>query len=322
VVRCGNDNDSGRGPAHNVIDVRNLIFEYPGQRAIDDVSFSIERDSVTALVGPNGAGKTTLMRCLCALERPLSGSIAVDGIDVIEHPRRSHERIGYLSDFFGLYDELSVRQCLRYAAQAYGVTQNLDESIARTCERLHLADRAAQRVGELSRGLRQRVAIGQAMIHEPRVLVLDEPASGLDPEARHDLAELFKNLQLAGMTLLVSSHILAELEAYASDMLVIREGRIVEQRKLKPARTSLRTLVIEVAAGAAHVESLLSRHREVQSVVTDGNRLTCELSGGEETQLKLLKFLVGQGAAIINYTTTQPDLQRSYLESIKGQRTL
>ncbi|MFP6680824.1 MAG: ABC transporter ATP-binding protein, partial [Gammaproteobacteria bacterium] len=166
-----------------MIEVQNLIFEYPGHRAIDDVSFTINRDSVTALVGPNGAGKTTLMRCLCGLERPLSGSIIIDGIDVIENPRRSHEKIGYLSDFFGLYDELQVAQCLRYAAEANGVRNNVSESIRQTAERLRLTERLYQHVGELSRGLRQRVAIGQAMIHNPRVLILDEPASGLDPEA-------------------------------------------------------------------------------------------------------------------------------------------
>ena len=302
-------------------DVQNLIFEYPGQRALDDVSFSIERDSVTALVGPNGAGKTTLLRCLCGLERPLSGSIVVDGIDVIEQPRRSHERIGYLSDFFGLYDDLSIRQCLQYAAEANGKINGLNKSITQTAEQLHLTDRMEQRVGELSRGLRQRVAIGQAMIHNPRVLILDEPASGLDPEARHNLAELFKTLQAAGMTLLVSSHILAELEAYAGDMLVIRNGRILEQRKLASHAASRRQIVIEVSSGMAHLHNLLDARTDVQAICTDGETVTCELSGDNTTQQLLLKYLVNEGVAVVNFSTVKRDLQRSYLESIRAIST-
>lgn len=301
-----------------MIDVQNLIFEYPGQRALDDVSFSIERDSVTALVGPNGAGKTTLLRCLCGLERPLSGSIVVDGIDVIEQPRRSHERIGYLSDFFGLYDDLSIRQCLQYAAEANGKIDGLNKSITQTADRLDLTDRMEQRVGELSRGLRQRVAIGQAMIHNPRVLILDEPASGLDPEARHNLAELFKTLQSAGMTLLVSSHILAELGAYASDMLVIRDGRIVQQRRLGTRAASRRQIVINVISGAARVHELLAARDDVSAISTDGDSVAFELAGDDATQRRLLRYLMDAGAAVINFSTVEHDLQRSYLESIRS----
>ena len=300
-----------------MIEVKDLIFEYPGQRAIDDVGFFIERDSVTALVGPNGAGKTTLMRCLCGLERPLSGTIVVDGIDVVEQPRRSHERIGYLSDFFGLYDDLHVQQCLRYAAEANGMTSDLTDSVAQTAARLGLTDRLNQRVGELSRGLRQRVAIGQAMIHNPRGLVLDEPASGLDPEARHDLAELFKVLQVSGMTLLVSSHILAELETYATEMLVIRDGRIIEQRKLGARHAAHHFVAIDCATDAADTCALLSARPEIRSVTSDRNRIRCEISGGDDAQRRLLKYLIDSGAPIVNFSIVERDLQRSYLESIK-----
>jgi ABC-2 type transport system ATP-binding protein len=300
-----------------MIEVQNLIFEYPGHRAIDDVSFTINRDSVTALVGPNGAGKTTLMRCLCALEQPLSGSIIIDGIDVIENPRRSHEKIGYLSDFFGLYDELPVAQCLRYAAEANGVRNKVSESVTQTAERLRLTERLGQHVGELSRGLRQRVAIGQAMIHNPRVLILDEPASGLDPEARHDLAELFKILKASGMTLLVSSHILAELEAYASEMLVIRDGQIIEQRELGVRPSSRRQILIELLAQDDAVDDLLRNRADVTTVTSDGPHITCNVAGGDEAQQQLLKELVQAGAAVVNFSTIEQDLQRSYLNSIQ-----
>ncbi|MDD1606888.1 MAG: ABC transporter ATP-binding protein, partial [Methylococcaceae bacterium] len=213
-----------------MINVEQLIFEYPNLRALDEVSFHIPQGSITALVGPNGAGKTTLLRCMAALDQPMSGNIRIDGIDVLEHPRECHRIIGYLSDFFGLYDRLTVRQCLHYVARAQGIAdEDCEAAIAKVSKGLYITDRLDVLAGTLSRGLRQRVAIAQAIIHSPRVVLLDEPASGLDPEARHELAELFLELQKQGMTLLVSSHILAELEAYSTDMLVLRQGRIIEQ---------------------------------------------------------------------------------------------
>ena len=142
-----------------MIRIQHLCHDYPGVRVLRDVSVHLDAGSITALVGPNGAGKTTLMRCLCGLERPLSGSIEVDGIDVIEEPRRSHERIGYLADFFGVYETLSVAQCLRYAAAANGLHHGLDARVRETATALGLADRMTQAAGTLSRGLRQRLAI-------------------------------------------------------------------------------------------------------------------------------------------------------------------
>jgi len=303
-----------------MIDAESLIFEYPGQRALDDVSFSIPHNSVTALVGPNGAGKTTLMRCLCGLERPLAGTIRIDGIDVIDEPRLSHERLGYLSDFFGLYDALSVRRVLSYAASANGKTGDLRNAVDETAARLRLSDRLGQPVGELSRGLRQRVAIGQALIHDPGVLILDEPASGLDPEARHDLAELFRSLQKSGMTLLVSSHILAELEAYATEMLVIRDGRIVEQRALKETAPARRQLRIEVGGVADNAVRMLNNQADVHDVRVDRQRIFCEVSGGDAKQAQLLKDLVGADVGVINFSIVERDLQQSYLDSMQKPR--
>jgi ABC-2 type transport system ATP-binding protein len=301
-----------------MIDVHRLTFEYPGHRALDDVSFAIERNSVTALVGPNGSGKTTLMRCLCGLEQPLSGRIMVDGIDVQDQPRRSRERMGYLSDFFGLYDELTVRQCLRYAAEANRASGDLAHATKATAESLRLSDRLDQPVGQLSRGLRQRVAIAQAIIHEPKVLVLDEPASGLDPEARRDLAELFKLLKSTGMTLLVSSHILTELEAYASEMLIIRGGRIVDQQSLTAPVASTRQMLIEVIAAATDAVAIIKQHPGVRTVTTTDSQIVCEFAGDDKAQHELLMQLVQQGIKVVNFSTRKVDLQHSYLDTVRS----
>jgi len=302
-----------------MIDVHELTFDYPGVRALDDLGFRIEAGSITALVGPNGAGKTTLMRCLCGLERPLTGSVVVDGIDVVDEPRRCHERLGYLSDFFGLYDDLSVARCLHYAAAANGIREGLDDRVRDTAARLGLADRLQERAGALSRGLRQRVAIAQAIIHAPRVLVLDEPAAGLDPEARHSLAGLFRTLQASGMTLLVSSHILSELEQYATHMLVLDGGRLLEHRALAGTALHGRPLSLEFDGDRAPLEALLAVRHEVSALDWRERRVGFEFAGDARAQAALLRELVGAGIEVVSFGTAGSDLQERYLASV-GQR--
>lgn len=304
-----------------MIDLEDLSFDYPGVRALDRVSCHLGAGSITALVGPNGAGKTTLMRCLCGLERPLSGSVVVDGIDVVEEPRRSHERIGYLSDFFGLYEDLTVARCLAHAALAHGLEGANDARIAETAGRLGIADRLAQRVGALSRGLRQRVAIAQAIIHAPRVLVLDEPAAGLDPEARHALAGLFRALRADGMTLLVSSHILSELEQYATHMLVLERGRLVEHRALTGGAGALRTLSLGFIGADAPVAARLAGEPAVRGVEFTPGRVLFEFDGDERAQAALLRQLVTDGIDIVHFGVAPSDLQERYLATLSRRES-
>ena len=216
-----------------IIEVIDLTFDYPGFRALSSVSLRIEPGTVTALVGPNGAGKTTLLRCIAALDTPLSGTVRVAGLDVYESPREVHRLMGFLSDNFGLYGDLTVAQGLEYAARSQGLAaKDVALAVKTTAGRMGLGDKLQHLASTLSRGQRQRLAIGQAIIHSPQVLLLDEPASGLDPEARSALAGVFKALQAQGMTLLVSSHILAELDEYSTHMLALNQGRVLEHRAL------------------------------------------------------------------------------------------
>ena len=210
-----------------MIVVKDVVYDYPASRALHGISFEVEAGAVLALVGPNGAGKTTLMRCIAALDAPLEGAICVAGLDTQEDPRGVHAAIGYLPDFFGLYDELSVRRALTYAARSRAVSEaDAPRAVEEAAARVQLSDRLEARAGELSRGLRQRLAIAQTIVHRPSVLLLDEPAAGLDPEARRSLSDLIVRLAAEGMTIVVSSHILAELEDYSTRMLMIRDGRV------------------------------------------------------------------------------------------------
>jgi ABC-2 type transport system ATP-binding protein len=301
-----------------MIDVKQLIFEYPNLRALDEVSFHIPQGSITALVGPNGAGKTTLLRCMAALEQPVSGEIRINGIDVLEHPRECHRIIGYLSDFFGLYDRLTVRQCLHYVARAQGIAEEAcEEAIARVSKGLYITDRLDVLAGTLSRGLRQRVAIAQAIIHSPRVVLLDEPASGLDPEARHELAELFLALQKQGMTLLVSSHILAELEAYSTDMLVLREGRIIEQVAIK-THALIQDFKLTLATPFTGLAALLQTIDKLTVLKTEHEQSALlQVQGDSVQQHELLKTLLAHNLPICEFAKITSNLQDAYLETIR-----
>src|SRR5512133_3865132 len=274
-----------------MIDVDRLTFDYPSTRALHAVSFRLPPRSITALVGPNGAGKTTLLRCLAALEEPLEGTVRVGGIDALADPRACHRQVGYLSDFFGLYDELTVEQCLRHAAAIRGIPAEREREVTlRAAERLGIADRLASRAGELSRGLRQRLAIAQAILHGPGILLLAEPASGLDPEARHQLATLFLQLRDEGMTLLVSSHILAELDAYSTDMLVLRDGRIVSHEPVAGAAARSPTVRIALALARPY-EGLAAALAAagVKGVRVEGDAASFDAPAAAEAQAALLK---------------------------------
>jgi ABC-2 type transport system ATP-binding protein len=299
------------------IEVSGLLFEYPGVRALDDVSFSVAEGSVTALVGPNGAGKTTLLRCLAGLEEPLLGSIHVAGVDVLEEPRAVHRRIGYLSDFYGLYDALTVRQCFAHAAASHGVADEaLEAAVARTAERLGLGELLARRAAELSRGQRQRVAIGQSLIHDPQVLMLDEPASGLDPEARHSLAVLFTRLAGEGMTLLVSSHILAELDEYSTHMLVMRQGRIIESKALGEGVPGAHLVHVAFAREVPGLAQALGSMAGVRVVEAGASDATLEIAGDSGRQSEVLRELVLAGLPVSAFAEERENLHQSYLRTV------
>jgi len=213
----------------SIVTVSNTTYDYSTVRALEDVSFALEAGSITALVGPNGAGKSTLMRCMAALDTPFSGSITVAGHDTADFPREVHKVMGYLPDLFGVYDDLTVAQTLSYFAEANGVSASeRGDAISRVIALCELEEYRNSKTASLSRGWRQRLGIAQTLVHRPAILLLDEPASGLDPEARYSLSQLFLQLKSEGMSLLVSSHILSELEDYSDRMLILRGGKLVD----------------------------------------------------------------------------------------------
>ena len=299
-----------------MITVENLNFDYPDKRALLDVSFSIENGSITALVGPNGAGKTTLLRCLAALERYHTGKITIGGFDVADHPREVHRLTGYLSDSFGLYDALTLRQCLTYMAwcqkiPALDVRKRVQDIAFDTGIDTMLDQRAAT----LSRGYRQRLGIALALVHDPRLIILDEPASGMDPDARLHLSQMLKNLRQQGKTIIVSSHILNELEDYCTDMLVIQGGRVAEHVKLQDYKAhTARTLNIGIAGlGIAHLE-ILKQQPGVTVKSAESDLVACDYTGTLEDQQRMLQALVAAGVPVFSFSTSTHKLQDAYMD--------
>lgn len=307
-----------------MIVVSGVSYDYPSSRALNGVSVEVAPGTVLALVGPNGAGKTTLMRCIAALDAPTEGTISVMGRDTQDDPRGVHAIIGYLPDFFGLYDALSVRQSLIYAARSRGVAANKAQAAAEAAAaRVRLSDRLEARAGELSRGLRQRLAIAQTLVHGPKVLLLDEPAAGLDPEARRDLSDLIATLGAEGMTVIVSSHILAELEDYSTRMLMIRDGKVAGGGVLQASQDADEGLG-RVAVAFAAPETNLGPRLEALGLnverASDQDAVII-LAAGPAAEAELLRTLVEAGLSVRGFTAQRRTLEQTYLDEARFQRT-
>lgn len=302
-----------------MVEVKHLTFDYPELRALNNISFTIPSGAITALVGPNGSGKTTLMRCLAALSRPLSGSVSIDGHDTVQEPHQVHLKTGYLKDLFGLYDDLTVRQSLLFTAFSRLPEGNDRESAAESAARKTGADRFMdQRIQTLSRGMRQRVGIAQAIVHNPKFLVLDEPASGLDPEGRYELSALMVALRDSGITIMVSSHILAELSDYSSEMLVLRSGAMVEHRPLsgESSNRNLKIMEVRLTGEARMWTDAALAFDGVTAATADGNKLQITIDVSRCTAAALLQHLIGLGVAVESFTEERVDLQQAYINTI------
>jgi len=257
------------------------------------------------------------LRCLAALEPPYSGSVTIDGLDTIMAPREIHARLGYLPDFYGLYDALSVRRVLNYAARSRGIAPALiAATVEKAAGRVGLIDRLEAKAGELSRGLRQRLAIAQAIVHEPRVLLLDEPAAGLDPQARRDLSALLLTLKDGGMTLVVSSHILADLEDYCSEMIIMEAGLIVGGQAIKVRDVERPRYMLEIATARSDLREFLSGRAGVDVIEADQHHALITHTKNAAARAKLIRDLVAAGFEVSSFGESTRALEDAYFKQV------
>ncbi len=274
--------------------------------------------SITAVVGPNGAGKSTLFKCLIGLESPVQGTIHIESTNIMHHPRALNGRIAYLAENIGVYDQLTIRQSLNYAASLHLMNApDVNQSVQKLCKDLAIDDRLDVKLSKLSKGLRQCVAIAQAIIHSPSIILLDEPSSGLDPEARHRVISLFKKLQQNGATLLISTHLLSEIESYYSNLLIIKDGCLIRPEDVSKAATNRTLIKLKMDGGEASVIKELKINPKVIFPERIADGVTFYFSGDQEQQAELLKNLVSLSSTISSFEVIPEDLQNKYLESMK-----
>lgn len=296
----------------SVIAVEGLVKRYGRVAALDGVSFSVPSGVIYGFLGPNGAGKTTTLRILATLLLPTQGQAWVAGEDVTRDPAGARRHIGYMPDFFGVYDDLTVREYLEFYAQAHGVPRaRWRRVIADLLELVDLGHKRDEFVETLSRGMKQRLGLMRCLVHDPDVLLLDEPASGLDPRARVEMREVLKEIARMGKAVLISSHILPELEDLSTEVGIIHRGRMVATGPVESILSQLgATRVLELrtldrAEEAGSVLGGLGGVRDVMVLSEEGIvRAACSVDAAG--QAAILAALVEAGVPVISFSAAQP----------------
>ncbi len=302
-----------------MISVQSLTKVYGQRTALDAVSFEVPKGEIFGFVGPNGAGKTTTLRILAALLEPTAGRAFVDGADVTQQPDRVHERLGYMPDFFGVYDQLTASEYLDFYAACYRLPKARRKKIADDLlELVGLTDRREQPVDTLSRGLKQRLCLARALVHDPAVLLLDEPASGLDPRARVEMREILKELQKMGKTIVISSHILPELTELCTMIGIIDQGRIRATGPVKDVirqLTSGRRLRIMVLGQKEEAAAVLKHMAGIHAVTSVDGAIEAEYEGDDAVAAGLLQSLIAAGIKVSSFSQLDGGLEDAFMRA-------
>ena len=308
-----------------MLEIKELTRVYGKFTALNHLSIQIGDGELHGFVGPNGAGKSTTMRILATLLPPTSGTAVMDGVDVRKSPRRMRELIGYMPDFFGVYDRLKTWEYLDFYARCYGFSyQERMRMIDQLLELVRLSDKRDSYVDVLSRGMKQRLCLAHALIHDPRLLILDEPASGMDPRARAEMKDILRSLKEMGKTVLISSHILPELSEMCDSLTIIDHGNLVfsgtvdalSQKMNGNAPLDIRLLNDQVDAAAV----ILKEFPGVTGIeLADTQLLRVAFDGDEQAASQLLKKLLLGDIAVADFHRAPMNLEKVFMEVTKDE---
>ena len=306
-----------------MIEVTHFTKRYGDFVAVDDLSLSIGSGEVFGFIGPNGAGKSTTIRFLATLLRPTSGEGKVAGKSVTQDPMGVRRVIGYMPDDFGVYDGMKVWEFLDFFAVAYEIPRSYRKKIiGQVLELLDLTHKRDDYVNGLSKGMKQRLCLAKTLVHDPPVLILDEPASGLDPRARLEMKALLNELRGMGKTILVSSHILSELADFCTSIGVIERGKLLAAGSISDITRELRqhrVLKVRVVDDSAErAASILRDEVNVKSVETFDHSITAEFHGHEDDLARLLGKLISAGIAVHSFSEEDLSLEEVFMMITKG----
>jgi ABC-2 type transport system ATP-binding protein len=309
-------------PTHPLIELRNLYRTFGNTRAVNNISFEVPSGTVFGYIGPNGAGKTTSMRILSTLELPSRGDAFVDGFSVLQDPDRVRTRLGFMPDYFYTYPNMNVWEYLDFFARSYGlVGRDRHRALQRVMSFTGLDKLAEKPISGLSKGMKQRLCLGRTIVHDPAVLILDEPAAGLDPRARIELREMIGQLAAEGKAILVSSHILTELGEMCDRVAIIELGTLVAtgtvaeiQRKLQPHRE----VQIRVLGDVTAAMNWLSQRSDVSNMVVLDQTLRFSHEGEPATEAALLRDLVLADIQVVEFGTYVKSLEEVFLQVTRG----
>lgn len=305
-----------------VIRTRDLTKRYGGLVALDTLNLELHKGDVFGFIGPNGAGKSTTMKILCGLLAQSSGEAFVMGRNVTTNGEFVRRNVGYMPDFFGVYEDLTVWEYLEFFAAAYGVARKSRKGVVGDV--LNLTDLIGKRdanVDSLSRGMQQRLGLARVLVHDPPILLLDEPASGLDPRARIEIRELLKELQRLGKTILISSHILSELGEFCNKLGIIERGKMIvcgTQEELKARARAKSVISIQVVDGTDRAEQVLKSDAAVESVHAVDGELRVTLLDPEQHHHFLIDRLTAAGLRIHAIAPHELKLEDVFLRLTKG----
>ncbi len=302
--------------------IENVTKRFGKLTAVDTLSLHLEPGDIMGFIGPNGAGKTTTIRIVATLLRPTSGTVYLEGTDIWQNPEEVRPLIGCMPDFFGLYDDLMVWECLDFFASAYGLPRNKRKGVIDDV--LELTDLTIKRdafVAELSKGMQQRLCLAKTILHDPKLLLLDEPAAGLDPRARIEIKELLRELGNMGKTILISSHILPELADFCNKIAIIEQGKLVVSGDVEVIMEQCRggtSLRIRVADRQDEARDFLAHLDVVSDARAENGSIIAIYTGTPGEHYTVVDALSKNGFKIQSFDETEVDLEDVFLKVTRG----
>lgn len=305
-----------------MIEIRNFTKRYGALTAVDDLSLDIEGNHICGFIGPNGAGKSTTIRFLATLLEPTSGDATIDGHSVSRDPRKVRQIIGFMPEEFGVYDGMRVWEYVDFFGAAYGIKSAERKKIVGDClELVDLTHKKDDFVQSLSRGMKQRLCLAKSLVHDPKVLILDEPASGLDPRARIEMKALLRELRRMGKTILISSHILSELADFCDSIAIIERGKLLAFGNIKEIGKKMRehrTIEILLPQASEALSELLSKEPDVIGFHGTEGHYSVNFVGGNEALVALNQKLFMAGIPIITVREEETNLEEMFMKITTG----